>query len=102
MILTSLRSKCSKARNLPVAVLIGAGTGSSGEFMAIALRSRNRTTFIGSRTAGYVTSIQEFDIAPDAFVHISTGYGADKNNRIYKSSIKPDLQSQVSTIRTSA
>ena len=39
--LTSIVPKCSiPNRNIPVAVLIGQGTGSSGEFLAIAFKKR--------------------------------------------------------------
>ncbi len=89
--MATLDSVCIIARNLPVAVLIGAGTGSSGEFLAVALKSRANTKFFGSKTAGYVTSIMGFNLAPSAYVHISTGYGADKNGRIYKQAIRPDV-----------
>src|SRR5436853_6550000 len=56
--LASIVPKCTvNAQNLPVVVLIGRGTGSSGEFLTMSLKGRNNTAFIGTKTAGYVTVI---------------------------------------------
>jgi hypothetical protein len=80
------------ASDIPVVALIGPGTGSSGEFFAIALKGRKHTTFIGTSTAGYVTSIKGIAINKEAFINLSTGYGLDKSGKIYKTAIEPDIR----------
>jgi C-terminal processing protease CtpA/Prc len=72
-------------------LLIGAATGSSGEFLAIALKGRHKTLFIGTSTAGYVTVVGGFDLHEKGFMYISTGYGTDRNGNIYKKAIEPDI-----------
>jgi hypothetical protein len=88
----SLAKPCSEARSLPVVVLIGAATGSSGEFLAMAFKGRKKTVFIGSPTAGYITALGGFDLREKGYMNISTAYGADHNGKIYKEAIKPDIQ----------
>jgi C-terminal processing protease CtpA/Prc len=51
-----LQRDCGDLSHLPVAVLVGPNTGSSGEFIAIGFSTRPNTILIGERTAGYTTS----------------------------------------------
>ncbi len=90
--LTSIVPKCSiPNRNIPVAVLIGQGTGSSGEFLAIAFKKRQNTVFIGSNTAGYVTSTMGFKINDAVWLMLATGYGRDREGQIYEQALSPDI-----------
>ena len=78
-------------QNIPVAVLIGPGTSSSGEFLAISFKKRKNTIFIVSNTAGYVTATQGYKIN-EAVTHLlSTGYGIDRESQIYDHSLSPDI-----------
>ena len=91
-IMTSIVPKCSiPDRNIPVAVLIGQGTGSSGEFLTIAFKKRANTVFIGSNTAGYVTTTRGFKINDAVWLMLSTGYGRDRQGQIYEQAISPDI-----------
>ncbi len=91
-IITSIVPKCSiPNRNIPVAVLIGQGTGSSGEFLTIAFKKRENTVFIGSNTAGYVTTTLGFKINDAVWLMLSTGYGRDRQGQIYEQAISPDI-----------
>jgi carboxyl-terminal processing protease len=91
-IITSIVPKCSiPDRNIPVAVLIGQGTGSSGEFLTIAFKKRENTVFIGSNTAGYVTTTMGFKINDAVWLMLSTGYGRDRQGQIYEQAISPDI-----------
>jgi len=91
-ILTSITPKCRIAnKDLPVAVLIGPATGSSGEFLTIAFKKRKNTIFIGTETAGYITATKGFVINDAVTLLLSTGYGKDRTGEIYDHAIKPDL-----------
>ena len=84
--------KCNtNAQDLPIVILIGPGTGSSGEFFLMPFKGRKNTVFLGSETAGYVTVIQGLRVSDSAYMLISVGYGADRNGKIYKDAIKPDI-----------
>jgi carboxyl-terminal processing protease len=92
MILTSIVPKCSiPNNNIPVAVLIGQGTGSSGEFLTIAFKKRANTVFIGSNTAGYVTTTSGYKINNGVWLMLSTGYGRDRQGQIYEQAISPEI-----------
>lgn len=91
-VMTGIIPKCIiDATKLPVVVLIGQGTGSSGEFLAMAFKGRSNTLFLGKPTAGYVTSTKGFSINGDAFILLSTAWGRDRNDRVYKEAIQPDI-----------
>lgn len=90
--MTSIVPKCNiPDRNIPVAVLVGQGTGSSGEFLTVAFKKRENTIFIGSNTAGYVTTTQGFKINDAVWLMLSTGYGRDRQGQIYEQAISPDI-----------
>jgi hypothetical protein len=91
-VLTTITPKCRiTEKDIPVAVLIGPGTGSSGEFLAIAFKGRKNTVFIGKETAGYVTATQGFKINDAVMLLLSTGYGRDRNGKIYDTALAPDI-----------
>jgi carboxyl-terminal processing protease len=88
----SLESGCDmNAQNIPVVLLVGSATRSSGEFFLMAFRRRQKTILLGSPTEGYITSVQGFQINEKAFMMLSTGYGADRNGTVYKEALKPDV-----------
>jgi C-terminal processing protease CtpA/Prc len=90
--LTTITPKCSiRDTDIPVAVLIGPGTGSSGEFLAISFKKRKNTVFVGSNTAGYVTSTKGFTINEAVSLLISTGYGRDREGQMYDQPLSPDI-----------
>jgi len=92
IIQASIVPKCSiPAKLIPVVVLIGPGTGSSGEFLAISFKKRKNTIFLGEKTAGYVTSIAGFKVTDVVYLNLSTGYGRDKMGQIYEQALVPDI-----------
>lgn len=94
-LLTAISPKCIvDAQSIPVVLLIGPGTGSSGEFLAMAFKGRKNTVFIGTETAGYVTVNSGIPINKFAFMNLSIGYGQDRNDRSYTSALQPDLRLQ--------
>ncbi len=91
-LLAEVKPKCTvNAQNMPVVILVGPGTGSSGEFFLMAFKGRKNTTLLGSQTAGWVTVNTGIPINDTAFINLSIGYGADRNGKIYKNAIEPDI-----------
>jgi len=94
-LLTAITPKCSvEAQSIPVILLIGPGTGSSGEFLAMAFKGRKNTVFFGTETAGYVTVNSGIPINKFAFMNLSIGYGQDRNGNSYTRALQPDLRLQ--------
>lgn len=77
--------------NIPVAVLIGPITKSSGSATAIAFKGRPNTIFIGESTAdGYSTSNGYFQFAPNLMMNFATTFVADRNKVVYRRAVEPD------------
>lgn len=75
----------------PVVVLTGPMTGSSGETLLLAFKGRPNTIIIGETTAGYVTSNNNFELAPNLQLFLATGYMQDRTGRHYTDGIEPDV-----------
>lgn len=90
---TDIKSKLtSKLKTIPVVVLIGPVTKSSGSMTAIAFKKRQNTIFVGEPTAdGYTTSNGYFQFAPNLTLNFATNFVADRKMTIYKSSVNPDI-----------
>src|SRR5436190_7242611 len=90
--IVSIIPKCNtNAQNIPIVILVGPGTGSSGEFFLMAFKGRRKTIFLGNETAGYVTVVAGLPVNKEAYMYISVGYGADRNGKMYKEALKPDI-----------
>jgi carboxyl-terminal processing protease len=83
---------CTVDCNLPVAVLIGPSTGSSGEITAISLSSRPNTRFFGERTAGYANSTQGFYVGSNNNIYIllTTALAVNNKGKLFNHFIDPD------------
>lgn len=82
----------SKLNTIPVVVLLGPVTKSSGSMTAIAFKKRKNTIFIGEPTAdGYTTSNGYFQFAPNLTLNFATNFVADRKMTIYKSVVNPDI-----------
>jgi C-terminal processing protease CtpA/Prc len=91
-VIVKISPKCnSNAQNMPVVLLTSSATGSSGEFFIIAFKGRRKTILLGSETAGYVTVVAGLPVNDAAYMYVSVGYGADRNEKIYRTAIKPDI-----------
>ncbi|HUZ61161.1 MAG TPA: S41 family peptidase [Hanamia sp.] len=91
-LITEVKPKCDvDAQNIPIVILIGPGTGSSGEFFLMAFKGRKNIILLGSQTAGWVTINGGIPINDTAYMNLSVGYGADRNGKIYKEALKPDI-----------
>lgn len=77
---------------IPVAVITGPVTRSSGSLTAVAFKGRENTVFIGEPTAdGYTTSNGFFQFTPSLFLYFATTFVTDRNLNIYKSAVAPDI-----------
>lgn len=90
---TSLGKACADLSKLPVAVIIGPVTGSSGEAMAISFIGRGRTVLIGEDTGGYTTANNGFLLAGDDYgIVLAVGYMTDRSGKSYHDNVKPDIE----------
>jgi hypothetical protein len=77
---------------MPVVILTGPLTGSSGTMTAIAFKHRPNTFFIGEATTeGYTTSNGYFWFSPDFTMNFATNFVADRKKILYKKAFNPDL-----------
>jgi len=77
---------------MPLVMLIGPVTASSGSNTAIAFKGRKNLIFIGEPTAnGYTTSNGYFQFAPNFFMNFAVAYVADRNMRLYPNDVEPDV-----------
>lgn len=77
---------------IPVAILIGPITKSSGSILAIAFKGRENTIFIGEETAtGYTTSNDFFVFGSDTYLNLSTANSIDRNGVKYMDHVSPDI-----------
>ena len=75
----------------PVAVLIGQGTVSAGEFTAISFRGRPNTRFFGKPSWGLSTNNESFLLSDGAIINLTTSIAVDRTGQEYGGSILPDI-----------
>lgn len=75
---------------LPVAVLIGPMTTSSGEYTAMSFEGRANTRFFGSRTGGFVTANHLVPLSDGASIVMTVAWGMDRTGKKYVDRIVPD------------
>jgi C-terminal processing protease CtpA/Prc len=74
----------------PAAILLGRGTASAGEAVAIAFKGRPDTRFFGSNTSGFTTSPEPYYLSDGAIIFLSDSYMGDRNGTAYKFHVSPD------------
>ncbi|MBW8809212.1 MAG: peptidase S41, partial [Lysobacter sp.] len=74
-----------------VAVLIGPGTSSSGEAVAIAFSGRARTRSFGQPSDGRSTSNETIALPDGGTLLLTTATFADRSGRLFGSKIEPDV-----------
>ena len=77
--------------NIPVALLIGKLTGSSGEDIAVAFKNRENVTFIGENTYGFLTGNDLFELPYTVKIALTTSYITDAQEK-YREYITPDIE----------
>ena len=76
--------------SLPIAVVLGPRTGSSGEFTAMSFKGRANTRFFGAPTAGYVTANDPMELSDGAMITMTDGWGIDRTGKKYLDVVEPD------------
>ncbi len=81
-----------KGSKLPVVILLGPVTRSSGSMTAIAFKNRPHTLFLGEQAAsGYTSSNGFFQFSPELMMNFATNFVADRYFNIYKLNVLPDI-----------
>lgn len=75
----------------PLVVLISGRTASSGEVVAISAVGRKNVILIGENSAGYTTANEGFEINTIAGLNLAVDYDADRNGKVYKDFVRPDV-----------
>jgi len=91
---SELDSRPCIGSNEKIAVLLSRYTISSGELVAIALKGRGNTLFIGERTAGYTTGTGYQEIGEGLVMVISESVFVDRNMTQYPNGVSPDEESE--------
>jgi C-terminal processing protease CtpA/Prc len=88
----SVSNPITLTSKLPIAVLTSGQTGSSGEIVTISFIGNARTKSFGQPTWGLTTGNGSFDLADGSKMFLASTIMADRNNKQYSGSIKPDVQ----------
>ena len=87
-----LLSGCANMSRLPVAVLVGPVTGSSGEFLAIVFTGRKKTTLVGEATAGYTTANQGYLLpGSNNGIVLAESVAVGPDGKLYPDGIVPSI-----------
>jgi carboxyl-terminal processing protease len=76
--------------SVPVAVLYGPNTASSGEAVAVAFMGRPNTRSFGSSTAGLANANENIRLADGAMVYVMHAIDADRRGIVYGKQLDPD------------
>jgi len=88
----SVERTCAVRPGLPVAVLIGPSTVSSGEILAVFLKQQKNVRLFGEETAGFLNATEGFLFAnQQGYFLLSVHYIADASGRVYREQlVRPD------------
>jgi hypothetical protein len=81
-----------KVAQLPVAVLVGPQTASSGEAIAVAFSGRPATEFFGRKTYGVATSNQMVALGDGMVAFVMTSEMLDRNGKAFPNGIVPPVE----------
>src|SRR5690606_30018495 len=87
----SVNSECDCYQKIKVAVLLSPLTEDASEKLAIALKGRKNTIFIGEETYGLATDNTIFRI-DGHFLVLAVNYSEDRTGNVYQGSVKPDIE----------
>lgn len=83
-------NRCKINNKLKIVVLTSQITASAGEIMAVALKGRPKTFFIGEPTAGLSTMNVQYHLGKNILV-VAASVPADRNGTTYGGNVLPDL-----------
>lgn len=83
---------CTLNDRIPMAVLIGPGTASSGEIMALAASTRKDTRLFGEPTCGVANATNGFIVQGKGYLLLTVAYLIDgKKNLLREMYVRPDV-----------
>jgi hypothetical protein len=85
-----VRSPYRVADGVPAAVLLGPGTASSAEVLAVAFRGRPATRSFGTPTRGLIAGNRIFTLADGASLVLTVAATSDGSGSVYAGPIVPD------------
>lgn len=90
--MVNIKNTCVPAANIPIAVLIGPATASSGEILAVFLKQQKNVKTFGAPTAGFCNATEGFlFMEQKGYVLLTVNRIADGSKHIYSDMlVKPD------------
>jgi carboxyl-terminal processing protease len=83
---------CTLDDRVPVAVLIGPGTASSGEIIALSFSTRKNTRLFGEPTFGVANATNGFVVREKGYLLLTVSYLSDGKKKILKQmAVQPDV-----------
>jgi|SRR6218665_671365 len=83
---------CTMNGRVPVAVLIGPGTASSGEIMALSFTTRKNTKLFGEPTIGVANATNGFVVQEKGYLLLTVAYVANAKKKLLTSMhVQPDV-----------
>lgn len=91
--LTAIRNACAAGKTIPIAVLIGPSTVSSGEILAVYLRQQSNVKVFGEPTPGFCNATEGFLFSNNqGYLLLSVNKIADARKRVYEEMlVRPDV-----------
>jgi C-terminal processing protease CtpA/Prc len=87
---------------VPVALLIGPGTASSGEMTLISFLGRGRVRTFGAPTSGQSTANEVIRLSDGSAIALTTALAADRTGHVYGGKIVPDEHIEGATAASAA
>jgi C-terminal processing protease CtpA/Prc len=87
---------------MPMAILIGSATASSGEIVAIALRSNPHSVLIGSRSGGLTTANTVFELGNGGAIAVSAARLVTGHGDQVSGPLRPDIEADPSAFGDAA
>ncbi len=86
------------ATKLPIAVLTSNTIGSSGEIVVISFIGNAKTRSFGQPTMGLTTGNRSFDLPDGSQIYLASTIMADRTDKEYRGSVKPDVLIEKMTV----
>lgn len=88
------QASAARGHGTPIAVILGPGTASSGEFVAMSLKGQPGVRFFGTPSAGFVTSNSVVNLTDGAAIIMTNGWGRDRTGEKYTDTVRPDVATE--------
>ena len=80
---TAVSVEAQKNLDVPIAVLVDAGTASSGEATMVAFKGLENAVSFGQPTAGYATANAVYDFPDGSYLMLTIAQDMDRNGEVY-------------------